>query len=63
MGTEFKIKYFETSAKSNIGLTEMFEEIIETTYARKFNLQKTADPSDGGKGFNQVPVAGERRTT
>ena len=43
MGVEFKIKYFETSAKANIGLTEMFEEIIETTYARKFNLQKAAE--------------------
>ena len=60
MATEYKIKYFETSAKNNIGLTEMFEEIIETTYARKFNLQKTADPKDGS--FKEGPVA-ERRTT
>ena len=36
MAENYKIKYFEASAKENIGLTEMMECIIEKTYARKF---------------------------
>ena len=35
MGQKFSIKYFEVSAKENIGLSEMMEAIIEKTYARK----------------------------
>lgn len=32
----YKVKYFEASAKNNVGITEMMEHIIEKTYARKF---------------------------
>ena len=36
MANRYNVKYFECSAKSNIGLTEMFEALIEMTYESKF---------------------------
>ena len=39
----YKIKYFETSAKQNEGLTEMMEYIIEKTYQRKFGGGASGD--------------------
>ena len=48
MAENYKIKYFEASAKENKGLTEMMEHIIEKTYQRKFG-SGGGGPGEGKK--------------
>ena len=43
MAVNYSIKYFETSAKQNIGLNEMMEHIIDKTYARKYMESETTN--------------------
>lgn len=43
----WKVKYLETSAKNNININELFEEIFKLEKSRELSLQPKED--NGGK--------------